>query len=85
MVFSNLFTLYFFIIDYILATTRIITNATGRSEQNDKNNFRGSDEGDDDNGSRKGQVQHILDMGIIAAVLIGFNLFAPLRRMPSRR
>ena len=46
-------------------------------KQNDKNNFpRFRPRGDDDNGSRKGPKFSIYWIwGIIAAVLIGFNLF----------
>src|SRR6202012_3748393 len=46
-------------------------------KQNDKNNFpRFRPRGDDDNGSRKGPKFRIYWIwGIIAAVLIGFNLF----------
>src|SRR5579871_2808296 len=46
-------------------------------KQNDKNNFpRFRPRGDDDNGSRKGPKFSIYWIwGIIAAILIGFNLF----------
>src|SRR5215469_11147796 len=46
-------------------------------KQNDKNNFpRFRPRGDDDNGQRKGPKFSIYWIwGIIAAVLIGFNLF----------
>src|SRR6202012_4583505 len=72
---------HFHLIFYLLIkkNTRIHTKMPqdDLKQNNDKNNFpRFRPRGDDDNGSRKGPKFSIYWIwGIIAAVLIGFNLF----------
>src|ERR1700742_2569890 len=74
-IFSNLFTLYFLLL--IRKQPAYLQMPQDDLKQNDKNNFpRFRPRGDDDNGSRKGPKFSIYWIwGIIAAVLIGFNLF----------